>query len=240
MASATRGTFSVEVSAIGVSISPSSSTCVDPASLPNALPMNTAPGTLSRKRLPGCGRMTVTPVRTSSPRTRVVWPTRTPATSVMASRAPRGSVPLRMPISGARGRRTGDCATAARAIRKYTVILCRMELGGYDNAILGPYLGSRALWIGACFNTGEAKIMNWDQMEGKWKQMKGAVRKQWGKLTDDDLEFMAGSKDQFVGRLQERYGIKKEEAQKQADEWLQAQADDKPKVTEHRSGGGAL
>ena len=66
--------------------------------------------------------------------------------------------------------------------------------------------------------------MNWDQMEGKWKQMKGVVRKQWGKLTDDDLEFMAGSKDQFVGRLQERYGIAKEVAQKQADEWLQAQA----------------
>ena len=55
--------------------------------------------------------------------------------------------------------------------------------------------------------------MNWDQIEGKWKQMHGAVRKQWGKLTDDDLEFMAGSKDQFVGRLQERCGIKKEAAQ---------------------------
>ena len=71
--------------------------------------------------------------------------------------------------------------------------------------------------------------MNWDQMEGKWKQMKGVVRKQWGKLTDDDLEFMAGSKDQFVGRLQERYGIAKEAAQKQTDEWLQAQAE--PKAT---------
>lgn len=70
--------------------------------------------------------------------------------------------------------------------------------------------------------------MNWDQMTGMWKQMKGGVRKQWGKLTDDDLEFMAGSKDQFVGRLQERYGIAKEVAQKQADDWLQAQAEKKP------------
>lgn len=68
--------------------------------------------------------------------------------------------------------------------------------------------------------------MNWDQMEGKWKQMKGGVKKQWAKLTDDDLEYMAGSKDQFVGRLQERYGMAKEDAQKQADTWLQAQADD--------------
>ena len=58
--------------------------------------------------------------------------------------------------------------------------------------------------------------MNWDQMEGKWKQMKGVARKQWGKLTDDDLAFMAGSKEQFVGRLQERYGIAKDEAERKA------------------------
>jgi len=104
----------------------------------------------------------------------------------------------------------------------------------FGRVMCSGLLCSTALWTGACFNTGEAKIMNWDQMEGKWKQMKGVVRKQWGKLTDDDLEFMAGSKDQFVGRLQERYGIKKEEAQKQADEWLQAQAEEKPKAAKHR------
>jgi uncharacterized protein YjbJ (UPF0337 family) len=61
--------------------------------------------------------------------------------------------------------------------------------------------------------------MNWDQIEGKWKQVKGSVRKQWGELTDDDLTKMAGSRDKFVGVLQERYGIAKEEAQKRADEW---------------------
>ena len=69
--------------------------------------------------------------------------------------------------------------------------------------------------------------MYWVQIEGKWKQMKGVVQKQWGKLTDDDLAFMAGSKEQFVGRLQERYGMAKEVAQKQADDWLQAQAEPK-------------
>ena len=63
--------------------------------------------------------------------------------------------------------------------------------------------------------------MNWDQIQGKWTQMKGSVRQQWGKLTDDDLEVIAGSKDKFVGRLQERYGIKKEEAQQQLDAWTQ-------------------
>lgn len=61
--------------------------------------------------------------------------------------------------------------------------------------------------------------MNWDQIQGKWKQMKGSARQKWGKLTDDDLEFIAGNRDQFAGRLQERYGIAKEEAEKQVDEW---------------------
>ena len=61
--------------------------------------------------------------------------------------------------------------------------------------------------------------MNWDQVEGKWKQVKGAVKTRWGKLTDDDLDVISGKKDQLVGRIQERYGIKKEEAQREVDEW---------------------
>jgi uncharacterized protein YjbJ (UPF0337 family) len=65
--------------------------------------------------------------------------------------------------------------------------------------------------------------MNWDQIEGKWKQLRGSARQQWAKLTDDDLEYIAGNRDRFVGRLQERYGIAKEEAQRQSDEWLRAQ-----------------
>jgi len=76
--------------------------------------------------------------------------------------------------------------------------------------------------------------MNWDQMEGKWKQMTGSVKQKWAKLTDDDLKYIGGSKDRFVGRLQERYGIKKEEAQEQADAWLKAQRE-----TETHSSGGA-
>jgi uncharacterized protein YjbJ (UPF0337 family) len=61
--------------------------------------------------------------------------------------------------------------------------------------------------------------MNWDQVEGKWKQVKGTVKTRWGKLTDDDLDVISGKKDQLVGRIQERYGIKKEEAQREVDEW---------------------
>lgn len=61
--------------------------------------------------------------------------------------------------------------------------------------------------------------MNWDQMEGKWKQAKGSIKEKWGKLTDDDLDVIAGKKDQLVGKIQERYGITKEEAQKQVDSY---------------------
>lgn len=61
--------------------------------------------------------------------------------------------------------------------------------------------------------------MNWDQVQGKWKQMKGSVKQQWGKLTDDDLEVIDGQKDKLVGRLQERYGITREEATRQVRDW---------------------
>jgi uncharacterized protein YjbJ (UPF0337 family) len=80
--------------------------------------------------------------------------------------------------------------------------------------------------------------MNWDQMEGQWKQMRGAVRRQWAKLTDDDVEYIAGRKDQFVGRLQERYGIMSEVAETQLNEWLQSLKE--PRATAHRSGSGAV
>ena len=103
-------TPSVLVRTMGDSIVPSSWTWVAPASLPKALPTNTAPATLSRKTLPGCGTIAVTPVRMRSPSTRVRWPTRTPATSVMASRAPGGNTPGASPMSRDRGRASGPAA----------------------------------------------------------------------------------------------------------------------------------
>ena len=57
--------------------------------------------------------------------------------------------------------------------------------------------------------------MNWDQVEGKWKQMRGTLRKQWGKLTDDDLDVIAGHRDVLAGKIQERYGVAKDEAERQ-------------------------
>jgi uncharacterized protein YjbJ (UPF0337 family) len=64
--------------------------------------------------------------------------------------------------------------------------------------------------------------MNWDQVEGKWKRFTGSARERWAKLTDNDWETIAGKKDQLVGRIQERYGVAKAEAEKQADEWSRA------------------
>ncbi len=64
--------------------------------------------------------------------------------------------------------------------------------------------------------------MNWDQVEGNWKQMTGAVKEKWGKLTDDDLTSAKGQAEALAGRLQERYGITKDEATKQLDEFIKA------------------
>jgi len=61
--------------------------------------------------------------------------------------------------------------------------------------------------------------MNMDTFEGNWKQLKGNVKEQWGKLTDDDLDVVAGKRDQLAGRLQERYGMAKDAAEKQISEF---------------------
>ena len=61
--------------------------------------------------------------------------------------------------------------------------------------------------------------MNWDRIEGNWKQAKGKVVEQWGKLTDDDLDVVAGRREQLAGKIQERYGCAKEEAERQVTDW---------------------
>jgi uncharacterized protein YjbJ (UPF0337 family) len=70
--------------------------------------------------------------------------------------------------------------------------------------------------------------MNWDRIEGNWKQMKGQVKSQWGKLTDDDLALLDGKKDQLVGKIQERYGCRRDEAERQVDDWIAHQPDEVP------------
>jgi uncharacterized protein YjbJ (UPF0337 family) len=61
--------------------------------------------------------------------------------------------------------------------------------------------------------------MNKDTVEGNWKQLKGKVKEQWGKLTDDDFDVIAGKRDQLLGRIQERHGISRDEAEKQVARW---------------------
>jgi uncharacterized protein YjbJ (UPF0337 family) len=56
-------------------------------------------------------------------------------------------------------------------------------------------------------------------VEGNWKQVKGAVKARWGKLTDDDFDVIAGKREQLAGKIQERYGIEKDEAERQLNEW---------------------
>jgi uncharacterized protein YjbJ (UPF0337 family) len=65
--------------------------------------------------------------------------------------------------------------------------------------------------------------MNWDRIEGNWKQFKGNVKTQWGKLTDDELDVVAGNRDNLAGRIQEAYGISKEDVEKQLNDWQSAQ-----------------
>lgn len=61
--------------------------------------------------------------------------------------------------------------------------------------------------------------MNWDQIAGNWKQVKGVVREKWGKLTDDDVDVIAGKRDILLGKIQERHGIAREEAEKELKAW---------------------
>lgn len=61
--------------------------------------------------------------------------------------------------------------------------------------------------------------MNSDQLKGKWKQLRGGVKERWGNLTDDDLNVINGQSEQLIGKIQERYGIAREAAKKQLDDW---------------------
>lgn len=67
--------------------------------------------------------------------------------------------------------------------------------------------------------------MNQDRIEGRWKQFKGKVKEQWGKLTDDDLDVIAGRRDQLLGRIQQRHGLAKDEADRQVRTWERSHPD---------------
>jgi uncharacterized protein YjbJ (UPF0337 family) len=62
--------------------------------------------------------------------------------------------------------------------------------------------------------------MNWTQLEGKWTQLKAEAKTQWGKLTEDDLTYVNGHREKLVGKLEERYGLLRDRAQKDVDDWF--------------------
>ena len=64
--------------------------------------------------------------------------------------------------------------------------------------------------------------MNWDRIEGNWKQLKGKVLEQWGELTDDELDVIDGKREQLVGKLQEKYGLARDEAERQIEDFEKA------------------
>ncbi len=64
--------------------------------------------------------------------------------------------------------------------------------------------------------------MNWDKIEGNWTQIKGKAKAKWGKLTDDDLDVVEGKREELAGKIQERYGIEKEAAEKELSEFEQS------------------
>jgi uncharacterized protein YjbJ (UPF0337 family) len=61
--------------------------------------------------------------------------------------------------------------------------------------------------------------MNWDTVQGQWKQLKGKAQQKWGKLTDDDWDLVEGKREELIGRIQERYGSNREEAEREVDDW---------------------
>lgn len=67
--------------------------------------------------------------------------------------------------------------------------------------------------------------MNWEQIQGNWKQVVGQAKERWGKLTDDDLNVVAGRRDQLAGLIEQRYGVLKEEAERQLSEWQRKASD---------------
>ncbi|HVJ43404.1 MAG TPA: CsbD family protein [Dongiaceae bacterium] len=67
--------------------------------------------------------------------------------------------------------------------------------------------------------------MNNDRIEGNWKQFKGKIKEQWGKLTDDDMKVIEGNRDQLLGRVQERYGVARDEAEKQVERFRSSNRD---------------
>jgi uncharacterized protein YjbJ (UPF0337 family) len=65
--------------------------------------------------------------------------------------------------------------------------------------------------------------MDWNRVQGNWKQLKGKAKENWGELTDDDLDVIAGQRDQLEGKIQQRYGYSKDQVRRDVDDWYSSQ-----------------
>jgi uncharacterized protein YjbJ (UPF0337 family) len=79
---------------------------------------------------------------------------------------------------------------------------------------------SKPLDVDPLQRTEEEDAMNWDRVEGNWNQFKGKIQQQWAKLTDDDLQQVKGKRTELCGRLQQKYGYAKDQAEREVDDWL--------------------
>jgi uncharacterized protein YjbJ (UPF0337 family) len=86
------------------------------------------------------------------------------------------------------------------------------------NKIAWPLQAQRA-----ATNSRMEVTMDWNRVEGNWKQFKGKVKEQWGKLTDDDLDQIKGRREQLEGKIQQRYGYAKDQVRRDIDDWINAQ-----------------
>jgi uncharacterized protein YjbJ (UPF0337 family) len=89
-----------------------------------------------------------------------------------------------------------------------------------QNVELSAELGARFGVALPIQKTSEVYKMDWDRIQGNWKQFTGRVKEKWGKLTDDDLTMVNGRRDQLEGRIQERYGYSKDQVRKEVAAWL--------------------
>src|SRR5262245_18972592 len=89
-----------------------------------------------------------------------------------------------------------------------------------DNATRSP-VGNvpRGVVVGPAHGSKEA-VMDWNRIEGNWKQFKGKAKEKWGRLTDDDLDVINGRQEQLEGKIQDRYGLAKDQAKKDVEMWF--------------------
>lgn len=102
-----------------------------------------------------------------------------------------------------------------------TTFMTALALGAMTSASMASPLQTGRTEPGLSLNPNLVLVINQDQFKGNWKQFKGELKQKWGKFTDDDLLYIEGSHDKYEGRLQERYGDRKEEVKQWTEEWFE-------------------